>query len=97
MPAHVPDDQPVAPGQGSKKRATQKKGAPKAKKSAKPTKAAKAPRAGAKKGATDARSNKKREVIAMKSSKNAAGESIARIAPPRTRVASTRERRISSS
>ena len=33
----------------SKKRATQKKGAPKAKKSAKPAKAAKAPRAGAKK------------------------------------------------
>jgi hypothetical protein len=60
----------------SKKGASQKKGAPKAKKSAKPAKAAKAPRAGAK-GATDARSNKKAEVIAMM--KRAKGVTLAEI------------------
>jgi hypothetical protein len=60
----------------SKKGASQKKGAPTAKKSAKPAKAAKA-RAATKKGATDTRSNKKAEVIAMM--KRAKGVTLAEI------------------
>jgi hypothetical protein len=65
----------VAPANASsKKGARQKKGAPKARKSAKPARPAKAQRAGAKKGAPDARSNKKAEVIAlMKRAKGDAG------------------------
>ncbi len=66
----------VAPvNAASKKGATRKKGASKAKKSAKPARAAKAPRA--KKGAADARSNKKAEVIAMM--KRAKGVTLAEI------------------
>jgi hypothetical protein len=66
----------VAPAKApSKKRASHKKGAPKAKKSAKPAKPAKALRA--KKGAADARSNKKAEVIAMM--KRAKGVTLAEI------------------
>jgi hypothetical protein len=60
----------------AKKGASRKKGAPKAKKSAKPAKAAKA-RAATKKGATDTRSNKKAEVIAMM--KRAKGVTLAEI------------------
>jgi hypothetical protein len=59
----------------SKKHASQKKGALKAKKSANPAKAAKAPPA--KKSATDARANKKAEVIAMM--KRAKGVTLAEI------------------
>jgi hypothetical protein len=67
----------VAPAKGAQKKgASPKKGAPKGKKSAKPAKLAKAPR-GAKKGATDARSNKKAEVIAMM--KRAKGVTLAEI------------------
>ena len=61
----------------SKKGARRKKGEPKAKKSGKPGKAAKAPRVGAKKGATDARSHKKADVIAMM--KRAKGVTLAEI------------------
>jgi hypothetical protein len=68
----------VAPSKApSEKGASRKKGAPKAKKSTKPAKAAKAPRVGAKKGATDARGNKKAEVIAMM--KRAKGVTLAEI------------------
>jgi hypothetical protein len=67
----------VAPAKAPpKKGASKTKGAPKAKKSAKPAKAAKAPRGG-KKGAPDARSNKKAEVIAMM--KRAKGVTLAEI------------------
>jgi hypothetical protein len=60
----------------SKKGARGKKSAPKVKKSAKPAETAKAPRS-RKKGATDARSNKKAEVIAMM--KRARGVTLAEI------------------
>jgi hypothetical protein len=67
----------VAPEKApSKKGATRKQGAPKAKKSAKPAKAAKGPRSG-KKGATEARANKKADVIAMM--KRAKGVTLAEI------------------
>jgi hypothetical protein len=70
-------DAQVAPAKApSKKGASRKKGAPKAKKSAKPAKAAKAPLSG-KKGASDARANKKAEVIAMM--KRAKGVTLAEI------------------
>jgi hypothetical protein len=66
----------VAPAKApSKKDTSPKKGASKAKRGAKPAKAAKAPRA--KKGATDARNNKKAEVIAMM--KRAKGGTLAEI------------------
>src|ERR1700681_2008454 len=56
----------VAPAKASsKKGADKKKGAPRAKKSAKSKREAKAPNARKQKGATEARSNKKAEVIAM--------------------------------
>jgi len=56
----------VAPEKArSKKSARQKKGAPKAKRGAKAKKEAKAPRERAQKGATESRSNKKAEVIAL--------------------------------
>ena len=68
----------VAPAKApSKKRASRKKGAPKAKKSAKPAKPAKARPARAQKGATEAHSNKKADVIAMM--KRAKGVTLAEI------------------
>jgi hypothetical protein len=73
--AHVAPAKPA-----SRKGASQKKGAPKAKKSAKvpaPKKAAKAPRSGKQKDAADARSNKKAEVVAMM--KRAKGVTLAEI------------------
>lgn len=70
--AHVAPAKPA-----SKKGASQKKGAPEAKKSAKapaPKKAAKGPSARKKKDTAEARSNKKAEVIAiMKRAKGARG------------------------